>query len=84
MEPVKIRQTVTPEGIVIPASKISRFKGKQVEITISGIDIAESTGTTPKSSLKKSLKSVLEQYRDVKPFKDIEPLEWEREIRDEW
>ena len=35
-------------------------------------------------SLKNNLLNLFEEYKDVKPFKNIEPALWEREIRNEW
>ncbi len=84
MESIRIKQTVTPEGINIPFNKISKFKGEQVEIIISNIDGSKPKKTIKGSSLKKNMKEILEKYKDVKPFKNIDPLDWEREIRNEW
>jgi len=84
MESIRIKQTVTPEGINIPFNKVRKFKGEQVEIIISNIGEIKPAKITRPSSLTKNLKEILEQYKDVKPFKNIDPLEWEREIRNEW
>jgi len=37
MESIRIKQTVTPEGISIPFHKVRKFKGEQVEIIISNM-----------------------------------------------
>ncbi len=80
MSVMKIKQTVTHEGIIIPLNKIQKFKGKKVDIIISDSD----TGTGRKESFKKKLSDLFEKYKDVRPFKNIDPLEWESEIRNEW
>ena len=84
MESIRIKQTVTPEGISIPFNKVRKFKGEQVEIIISNINVSKAKKVTRGSSLKKNLKEILEKYKDIKPFKNIDPLDWEREIRNEW
>ncbi|MGE0086790.1 MAG: hypothetical protein AB7S75_20490 [Desulfococcaceae bacterium] len=81
---LSIKQTVKHDGIIISLNKIRGFEGKQVEIII----LPELDSDTPKNtkskSLKNSLSTLSEKYRDLKPFKNIDALQWEREIRNDW
>ncbi|MBF0241766.1 MAG: hypothetical protein HQK64_04720 [Desulfamplus sp.] len=83
MNAIRIKQTVTPDGIIIPFNTVQQFKGKEVEIIISDTDMIISK-VRKKNSLKQNLADVLEKYKEVKPFKNIDPLSWERKIRNEW
>jgi|GEM_PF-4984243 co-chaperonin GroES (HSP10) len=84
MNAVRIKQTVTHEGIIIPLNKVRKFKGKQVEIIIISDSDTETSETAETKSLKKNLSIIFEKYNDVKPFKNIDPPDWEKEIRNEW
>ena len=84
MHAVKITQVVTHDGITIPFKAVRRFQGKRVEILIfpeSDEDQASRAGVSP---LRAALDEVFAQYHDVRPYSRIDPLQWEKEIRDEW
>ncbi len=71
MNAVRIKQTVTLEGIIILLNKVRKFKGKQVEIIIISDSDTETSETAETKSLKKNLSIIFEKYNDVKPFKYI-------------
>ncbi|OQX23805.1 MAG: hypothetical protein BWK80_24030, partial [Desulfobacteraceae bacterium IS3] len=74
MNAVRIKQTVTQEGIIIPLNKIMKFKGKKVEIIIMPDSDAEIPKMNKSKSLKKNLSDLFEEYKDVKAFKNTDPL----------
>lgn len=84
MNVIRIKQTVTNKGIIIPLNKIQSFKGKKVEIIILSDSNTENPEIRKTESLKKNLSDLFQEYNDLKPFKYIDPLQWEREIRNEW
>jgi len=81
---VKIKQTVTQEGLKIPLDAVQRFQGKQVEIIILPEVEDEAASIAKPRSLKKELTDLFAHYRDVEPYKNLDPLQWERDIRNEW
>ncbi|MBF0229913.1 MAG: hypothetical protein HQK63_10065 [Desulfamplus sp.] len=53
MNAIRIRQTVTPDGIIIPFNKVKEFKGEQVEIIIISDADVQLTTISLTGSLKK-------------------------------
>jgi hypothetical protein len=49
-----------------------------------GFDISPDRGKKNIRSVKKRLLSLFREYKGVKPYENIDPLQWEREIRNEW
>jgi len=47
-------------------------------------DISPDSGTKNIGSLKKRLLRLFKEYKGVKPYENMDPLQWEREIRNEW
>ena len=84
MQAVRITQVVTHDGITIPFKAVRRFQGKRVEILIFPESEEEQASRESASPLKTALDEVFAQYHDVRPYHQIDPLQWEREIRDEW
>lgn len=84
MQAVRIKHTVTQEGIMIPFNTVQRFQGKRVEIII--LPDAEMAPFPPAQTrtLKTALTELFAQYYDVEPYKNINPVQWERDIRHEW
>lgn len=84
MYAVRMSEVVTPEGITIPFNRVQRFQGKRVEIIILPDREGEAPLQVKMPSLKDALAEVFAQYHDVTPYHDIDPAQWEREIRNEW
>jgi len=84
MQAVRIKQLVTQEGIMIPLDTVQRFQGKRVDIIILPDLEAEPSPRPGTLSLKAALAEVFEQYHDVNPYQQIDPVQWEREIRNAW
>lgn len=49
-----------------------------------GFDISPDHGEKNIRSVKKRLLRLFGEYHGVKPYQNIDPLQWEREIRNEW
>lgn len=84
MQAVRIKQIVTQEGISIPFNVVQRFQGKRVDIIILPDVDSELSSRADASPLKVALAEVFAQYHDVTPYQQIDPVQWEREIRNEW
>ncbi len=84
MEAIRIKQHISTQGITIPFDRVRQFQGTRVEILIFPDIEEEFSPTVQKSSLKQALKNVFEQYHDVKPYTYIDPVQWQKEIRNEW
>ncbi|GAK56140.1 hypothetical protein U27_03102 [Candidatus Vecturithrix granuli] len=84
MHAVRIKEIVTPEGITIPINKVQRFQGKRVDIIILPDIEVEAPPRVRTPSLKNAIAEVFAQYQDVAPYQQIDPRQWEREIRNEW
>lgn len=83
MQAVRITQIVTQEGIRIPFATVQRFQGKRVDIIILP-DVESETSSNHPRSFTSALADLFEQYQDIHPYKDIDPVQWEREVRNEW
>jgi hypothetical protein len=84
MEAIRIKQQISTQDITIPFDRVRQFQGTRVEIIILPDTEDERFPTIRKSSLKQALKDVFEQYHDVKPYTRIDPVQWQKEIRNEW
>lgn len=84
MYAVRISEVVTPEGISIPFNQVQRFQGKRVEIIILPDNEAEPLPRVQPTSPKHAFAEVFAEYHDVTPYQDIDPIQWERELRNEW
>ncbi len=83
MHAVRIKRMVTQEGIMIPFNTLQQFQGKRVDIIILP-DVESESSSSDAHSLRTALADLFEQYQDVEPYQQIEPLQWERAIRNEW
>lgn len=84
MEAIRIKQQVSSQGIMIPFDRVRQFQGIRVEIIILPDTENEPSPRVKRPSLKKALKDLFEQYHDVKPYPSLDPLQWQKEIRNEW
>ena len=51
-----------------------------------GLDISSPPDRGDKNikSVKTRLRRLLKEYKDLKPYENIDPLQWEIEVRNEW
>ncbi len=77
---VAIKFTSIPHHGIITIPEEYR---EQTEGTFNVILIKENENANG-DTLKHSLESIFEKYKDVIPFREIDPVEWQREQRREW
>ncbi len=84
MEAMRIKQRITREGIMIPFHTVQQFQGQRVEIIILPDTEGEPAPGVKPTPFTQALTAVFERYGDVTPYHHIDPVQWQKEIRNEW
>ncbi|GAK53956.1 hypothetical protein U14_05233 [Candidatus Moduliflexus flocculans] len=84
MQAVRITQIVMQEGIRIPVATVQRFQGKRVDIIILPNVESEPPSLNSSRHFTSALADLFEQYQDIRAYQGIDPVQWEREVRNEW
>ena len=78
MYAVKLENKVDDHDLIIPFEDIRRFNHSMVEIIII-------PKNEPVLNRKNNLQLILDKYKDVHPFEDIDDaVIWQQKVRDEW
>jgi hypothetical protein len=75
---IVVKGTLIDGMNILLKESINSFYGEEIEIIIRPIQ-------QKKKDIVNDIKQVLESYKGVIPFKDIQdPVQWQRQIRSEW